>query len=92
MCSNKFIELYDILCGKNKYRCKNHKCINIENVCDDIDDCGDNSDELDCKSKIINKLDSLRIHKCDNKVIYEDRICDGVFDCKDRSDESGCMS
>lgn len=32
-----------------EFLCKNEKCIAKSNVCNGIDDCGDNSDELQCR-------------------------------------------
>ena len=38
-------------CEKNQYLCDNKKCIPEQWACNNINDCGDNSDELDraCK-------------------------------------------
>lgn len=38
-------------CWKGYKLCGNRRCISNNKVCDDEDDCGDNTDELDCKSK-----------------------------------------
>ncbi|XP_053096483.1 complement factor I isoform X2 [Pangasianodon hypophthalmus] len=32
----------------DKFRCVNEKCVSLEHVCDGVDDCGDNSDEMCC--------------------------------------------
>ena len=36
-------------CGNDKYTCNSGLCIDIEKRCDSWPDCGDKSDELDCK-------------------------------------------
>ena len=38
-------------CPKGTFHCSNGKCVNDEFVCDGEDDCGDNSDELNCPER-----------------------------------------
>ena len=39
-------------CPKDNFVCKNKKCIELFKLCDDNDDCGDNSDESEhCEGK-----------------------------------------
>ena len=33
---------------KNEFQCENRNCIRLPLFCDGEDDCGDNSDEVDC--------------------------------------------
>ena len=33
----------------NEFYCNNRRCIEKDNVCDGVDDCGDYSDEINCK-------------------------------------------
>lgn len=35
-------------CPQNSFHCANGNCIHKNSKCDNLDDCGDNSDEIDC--------------------------------------------
>lgn len=35
-------------CVFGQFKCANHRCIDGTDVCNEIDDCGDQSDELGC--------------------------------------------
>ncbi|KII63074.1 Low-density lipoprotein receptor-related protein 4 [Thelohanellus kitauei] len=55
------------------FLCKNSKCL-INNVrCNGVNDCGDNSDEIDCKKKC-----SSDTHSCRNKCFIKDAVCGPV--------------
>ncbi|KAL0972693.1 hypothetical protein UPYG_G00193570 [Umbra pygmaea] len=68
----------------NKFQCKNQRCVNTDLKCDGWNDCGDMSDEMNCK------CDSTQI-QCKNSLckpqFWE---CDGVNDCGDNTDEQNC--
>ena len=63
----------------NIFVCKNNKCIDYNQVCDLVNDCGDNSDEDMC----INHFECTE----SKEYIYTTQVCNGVIDCKDLSDE-----
>ena len=42
-------------CPNEQYTCYNGDCIELEKVCDEIDDCLDGSDETDCKTITMNE-------------------------------------
>ena len=35
-------------CGPHEFRCRNEMCVSADFVCDGVDDCADNSDEMAC--------------------------------------------
>ena len=66
------------------YRCNNGQCVEYQQVCDLVDDCGDMSDEENCVNHMICK-DSLNSSK--RQYISLTQKCDGIYDCFDLSDE-----
>lgn len=77
-------------CSPSAFTCNNKHCILPEWRCDDIDDCGDGSDELDCPTKIPTTC-STDDFTCDNyRCIDKSLVCDGDNDCGDGSDEHNC--
>ena len=51
-------------CPKGSKHCSNGKCVNQKYVCDDQDDCGYGSDELDCQDRCrfhMNQLNSGQV-------------------------------
>ena len=56
-------------------------------MCDQHDDCGDNSDEVDCGKRPCQSWQKL----CDNQIcVLAAWFCDGDDDCGDGSDEESC--
>ncbi|XP_074496372.1 ST14 transmembrane serine protease matriptase a [Sebastes fasciatus] len=68
----------------NQFQCKNQRCIKTVLKCDGWNDCGDMSDELNCKCDA--KAISCKNGLC-KPMFWK---CDGVDDCGDRTDELDC--
>jgi hypothetical protein len=47
--------LFTDICNAQSFRCSNGKCISGSNVCDNDNDCTDNSDENFCKNLLPKK-------------------------------------
>uniref|UniRef100_A0A8C5A5R6 EGF-like domain-containing protein n=1 Tax=Gadus morhua TaxID=8049 RepID=A0A8C5A5R6_GADMO len=74
-------------CGPHEFRCENNNCIPDHWRCDSQNDCGDNSDEQNCKPVTCNHKD----FPCSNGDCISSRFrCDGDYDCADNSDEKDC--
>ncbi|XP_072042800.1 uncharacterized protein [Amphiura filiformis] len=53
-CTETVEDERDCPCPKvGEFRCANIRCIDPDLICDDIDDCGDNSDETNCPTTMI---------------------------------------
>ena len=71
-------------CSPTEFSCENQRCILKGWLCDGQNDCGDNSDELNCTRPTCPSTEfSCFNHKCIPKRF----VCDGVNDCGDFSDE-----
>lgn len=68
----------------NQFQCKNQQCIKKELQCDGWSDCGDYSDEINCKCS----ADSITCGNGLCKPMFWK--CDGVDDCGDKTDEKDC--
>lgn len=68
----------------DQFKCSSNLCVGLNLKCDGYDDCGDSSDEVNCKC-------SESQLKCKNSMckpkFWE---CDGYNDCGDNSDEENC--
>jgi hypothetical protein len=83
----------DVCDGKFQFKCKNKACVPESFKCDGEDDCGDNSDEIDCKKSSGNVQCSKDQFSCENgKCVEISYRCDGDDDCGDNSDENKCQT
>ena len=69
---------------QNFYRCNNSRCIQYNQVCNLLDDCGDMSDEINCANNMICE-DTKNSER--HQFISLSQKCDGIYDCFDLSDE-----
>ena len=73
-------------CRSTEFSCVNQKCIPKDWACNGENDCGDDSDELNCTCPPTEFF-------CNNRrCIPKPRLCDGVNDCGDMSDELNCTT
>ncbi|XP_070547805.1 sortilin-related receptor-like [Ptychodera flava] len=74
-------------CSNDEFTCSNEHCIPHRWRCDRDNDCGDNSDEVDCPYQTCGPEQFT----CDNgRCIPPQWKCDFDNDCYDWSDERGC--
>lgn len=71
-------------CEAPNFKCKSGECITVNNVCNNIRDCVDNSDEHNCDYSSCGK-DNFQC--LSGQCIPKRWECDGDCDCKDGSDE-----
>lgn len=97
-CPKNDDEHHCTVCEPDEFACDNAKCIDRSWVCDRVDDCGDNSDEINCDYSVNKKFDNTTISKpvdCEEftcKIggcLEFEKVCDGKQDCFDGSDEDG---
>ncbi|XP_039878647.1 suppressor of tumorigenicity 14 protein homolog [Simochromis diagramma] len=67
-----------------RFTCSNNLCINNTLRCDGWGDCGDDSDEINCK------CDASQIQCKNGHCKPKFWLCDGVDDCGDNTDEENC--
>ncbi|CAH1252758.1 TMPRSS9 [Branchiostoma lanceolatum] len=71
----------------NEFQCGNGLCKPTSWVCDGEDDCGDNTDEINCTCS------SALQHACgDGSCYHVIHRCDGNRDCADGTDEDNCAA
>lgn len=86
--SHKKIFFPDDTCRSDEFTCANKHCIQQLWVCDNDNDCGDNSDEKACGTTTCHPGTDFACSE--NYCITSRWRCDGDYDCPDRSDEIGC--
>lgn len=76
-----FISILVTICKRNEFKCQNGRCVSVNLICNQVNDCYDNSDENYCCSGFL----------CDNeRCIKKEERCDTLNQCGDWSDEKHC--
>jgi hypothetical protein len=73
-------------CPPGYFQCHNDRCVSINQTCNQVNDCGDFSDELNCSCSD----DHFRC--ASGHCIHASLRCDNEPDCTDASDEMHCES
>ncbi|XP_030179601.1 low-density lipoprotein receptor-related protein 2 [Lynx canadensis] len=77
-------------CDSSKFTCLNGHCISEQWKCDNDNDCGDGSDELEIVCAFHTCPPTA--FTCDNgRCVQYHYRCDHYNDCGDNSDEAGCL-
>lgn len=90
-----FVFKITTVCQPHEFLCTNTRCVPSINKCNSQDDCGDDSDEVNCSisnTHIFTLACSQNQFTCDLmiKCFNINKICDGESDCEDGVDESNC--
>jgi len=74
-------------CRPGYFQCHNNRCVPSNQTCNQVNDCGDFSDELNCSCS---SDDHFRC--ASGQCILASFRCDSDPDCPDASDEMHCES
>ncbi|KII63075.1 Low-density lipoprotein receptor-related protein 4 [Thelohanellus kitauei] len=73
-CKLYTFDFFDLVPQCAGFKCENSKCLRDHVRCNGVDDCGDNSDEINCT-----KICSSETHLCGNKCFDRDAVCKPMF-------------
>ncbi|KAL4221278.1 Semaphorin-5A [Mactra antiquata] len=74
-------------CSGNQFRCRDGVCINANQLCDGLQHCSANEDELICEPRGC----TANQFACDDgKCIAATQVCDGEQNCINNEDETIC--
>ncbi|XP_077575342.1 low-density lipoprotein receptor [Stigmatopora nigra] len=73
-------------CRPDEFQCANNSCIHGSLQCNQVHDCPDGRDEIDCETR--NTCNGPTMFKCSSgECISISKVCDKQQDCRDHSDE-----
>lgn len=90
--------LVDLLtCSPSMFTCNNGKCIDKSMICDNLNDCGDHSDELNCYLLSGSSSSSCQEHqfacpKNQTICLSKEARCNGTAECPQKEDEINCSN
>ncbi|ERL95566.1 sortilin-related receptor [Dendroctonus ponderosae] len=103
---NGFLPSQNDTCQEWMFKCKNDRCIPFWWKCDEVNDCGDGSDEAGCSKADVEVPQNVVPNKrppvtlCKNnqfrcstgQCILSAWLCDHSFDCPNGEDEQNCST
>ncbi|KAF0990451.1 hypothetical protein HZS_1857 [Henneguya salminicola] len=84
------LEAYVNACKIDELLCDNDsRCVSFSQICDNVNNCKDGKDELNCDK--VSKCNGNQYRCLNGDCIPTSKYCDSIKDCLDYSDEESCQ-